>query len=79
MNHIKPFTGVLGRNSRIICDELLAEDESISPTLKQTIVPWALISIDPRLPEKVERDFGHLMKNNVTLAELQITIFQQIP
>lgn len=54
-------------------------DGVLSPMLEQTIVLWALMTIDQRLPSKVERVFGHLMINNVTLADLQIKIFQEIP
>lgn len=60
-------------------DKVLQSDEKISPTLEQTIVLWALMMIDKRLPDKVDREFGHLMVGNTTLADLQVQIFQKIP
>ena len=57
----------------------LTNDERMSPTIESTIVLWALMAIDSRLPAKVDKEFGHLMKENTTLADLQVSIFQRIP
>merc|ERR1719244_1743403 len=54
-------------------------DEKISPIMERTIVLWSLIMVDKRLPDKVDREFGHLMVDGTTLADLQVKIFQQIP
>ena len=51
----------------------------MSPCMEQTVVLWALREIDRRLPEKVDRDFGHLMVGNTTLADVQVQIFQKLP
>ena len=56
----------------------LKEDEIISPTFENAIVLWALERIDPRLPAKVRKDYGHLMVDDTTLADIQPTIFQNI-
>ena len=60
-------------------DKVLQSDEEMSPTFEDSIVLWALANIDNRLPNKVERDFGHLMTKHVTLKDLQNEIFQKIP
>lgn len=59
-------------------DELLKEDEKMSPTLESTIVLWALERVDPRLPLKVKKLYGHQMVSNKCLVTLQPTIFQNI-
>ena len=56
----------------------LTEDESMSPTLEATIVLWTLERIDPRLPLKVKKNYGHQMVGNQCLMSLQPTIFQNI-
>ena len=57
----------------------LPEDEIISPTFECAIMLWALEKIDPRLPSKVQKDFGFRMEGNITLIELQTPVFQAIP
>ena len=37
------------------------------------------MEIDRRLPQKVERQFGHLMVDNTTLSDIQNEIFQKVP
>ena len=56
----------------------LGEDETMSPTLEATIVLWALERIDPRLPKKVKKMYGHQMVGDHCLVSLQPTIFQNI-
>ena len=45
-------------------DEILTADEKMSPTLESTIVLWALERVDPRLPVKVKKLYGHQMVSN---------------
>ena len=68
-----------GAKVKFLNVEELDKDEAMTPCLEQAIVLWALREIDKRLPEKVDRDFGHLMTNGVTLADIQVEIFQKIP
>ena len=56
----------------------LTADEVMSPTLEATVVLWALERIDPRLPGKVKKNYGHQMVGNQCLVSLQPTIFQNI-
>ncbi len=60
-------------------NEALTEDERFSPTLENVVVLWALQLIDPRLPSQVHKAFGHQLKNNTRLIDLQSEIFDQIP
>ena len=39
---------------------------------------WALERIDPRLPKKVKKNYGHQMVGDNCLVSLQPTIFQNI-
>ena len=57
----------------------LTEDETISPTYECTIMMWALEKLDPRLPNKIKKDFGFRMEGDVTLMDLQTDIFQAVP
>ena len=57
----------------------LREDETISSSFESTIVLWSLEKIDPRLPARVAKLYGHQMTGNKTLVDLQSTIFQDIP
>ena len=57
----------------------LREDEVISSSFECTIVLWCLEKIDPRLPTRVSKLYGHQMTGNKTLFDLQSTIFQDIP
>ena len=59
--------------------EKLLVDEKITPTLEATIVLWALERIDPRLPAKVQKQYGHQLVLNRCLVTLQPVIFQNIP
>ena len=45
-------------------DLLLTEDEKLSPSFENAIVLWALDKIDPRLPAKVKKDYGHQRTSN---------------
>ena len=58
---------------------LLTEDEKLSPSFENAIVLWSLDKIDPRLPSKVKKDYGHQMTGDSTLKDLQPTIFENIP
>ena len=51
-------------------DEVLSADEKMTPTLEATIVLWALERIDPRLPMKVQKVYGHQMEGNKCLVTL---------
>ena len=57
----------------------LDEDERFSPTLENVFVLWALQLIDARLPSHVHKVFGHQLKDNTRLVDLQQQIFDQIP
>ena len=57
----------------------LREDETISPTFESAIMMWALEKIDPRLPSKVQKDFGFRMEGDTTLIDLQTAVFQAVP
>lgn len=59
-------------------DQPLAEDEQLSPSFENAIVLWALKEIDPRLPLRVKKNYGHQMTGNTTLKDLQPIIFQNI-
>ena len=59
-------------------DLLLTEDEKLSPSFENAIVLWALDKIDPRLPAKVKKDYGHQMTGDTTLKDLQPVIFENI-
>ena len=59
-------------------NQLLTADESMSPTLEAAIVLWALERIDPRLPRKVKKNYGHQMVGDNCIVSLQPTIFQNI-
>ena len=57
----------------------LEEDELFSPTLENVAVLWALQLIDSRLPAQVHKVFGHQLRDNTRLIDLQHQIFDQIP
>ena len=59
-------------------DQVLTADEKLTPSFENAIILWALKEIDPRLPNKVKKTFGHQMTGNVTLKDLQPLIFQNI-
>ena len=56
----------------------LDEDEKLSPSFENAIVLWTLEKIDPRLPAKIKKDYGHQMTGDVTLKDLQPVIFENI-
>ena len=56
----------------------LTKDEQLSPSFENSIVLWSLDKIDPRLPAKVKKNYGHQMTANTTLKDLQPVIFQNI-
>ena len=60
-------------------DERLTADEQLSPSFEDSIVLWALEKIDPRLPEKVRRDYEHYLTDDCYLSDLHPRIFQSIP
>lgn len=60
-------------------NEVLDQDEEMSPTLENTIVMMWLERIDPRLPSKVSTTFAHQMVGNMSLRDLQPTISARIP
>ena len=60
-------------------DTRLNEDEKMGPTTECLIVYMALERIDSRLPNEIDRVFGHLMNDNTTLIDLQTEIFSYIP
>lgn len=57
----------------------LEEDERYTPTLENVTILWALQLIDPRLPAQVNKIFGHQLRGNIRLVDLQHQIFDQIP
>eukprot|EP00092_Neocalanus_flemingeri_P057498 GFUD01068343.1.p1 GENE.GFUD01068343.1~~GFUD01068343.1.p1 ORF type:complete len:398 (-),score=107.92 GFUD01068343.1:150-1343(-) len=57
----------------------LQEDESLNSSFESTIVLWTLEKIDPRLPARVAKLYGHQMTGDKTLIDLQSTIFQDVP
>ena len=59
-------------------DFVLTEDEKLSPSFENAIVLWSLKEIDPRLPKKVKKNYGHQMTGDVTLKDLQPIVFQNI-
>lgn len=60
-------------------NKVLHEDEQLSPSFENAIVLWSLEKIDPRLPAKVKKNYGHQMTGNTTLRDIQPVIFENIP
>ena len=56
----------------------LDADEKLSPSFENAIVLWALDRIDPRLPAKVKKNYGHQMTGDVTLKDIQPVVFENI-
>ena len=56
----------------------LTEDEKLTPSFENAIVLWSLEKIDPRLPAKVKKEYGHQMTGDMTLRDLQPVIFENI-
>ena len=59
-------------------DFVLTEDEKLSPSFENAIILWTLEKIDPRLPDKVKKNYGHQMTGNVTLKDIQPVVFENI-
>ena len=59
-------------------DAVLAEDEKLSPSFENAIILWTLEKIDPRLPGKVKKNYGHQMVGDVTLKDIQPVVFENI-
>ena len=57
---------------------VLTEDEKLSPSFENAIILWALEKIDPRLPSKVKKTYGHQMHGDVTLKDIQPVVFENI-
>ena len=57
---------------------MLTEDEKLSPSFENAIILWTLEKIDPRLPDKVKKNYGHQMTGNVTLKDIQPVVFENI-
>ena len=60
-------------------NDVLEEDEELSPTLENFIVLTWLERIDPRLPDKTAAAFGHQITGNTSLRDLQPEICVRIP
>ena len=60
-------------------DTVLLENEQLSPSFENAIVLWSLEKIDPRLPAKVKKNYGHQMTGDVTLKDIQPIVFENIP
>ena len=60
-------------------NDVLEEDEELSPTLENFIVLTWLERIDPRLPDKTAATFGHQITGNTSLRDLQPEICVRIP
>ena len=58
--------------------EKLTQDEKMSPTLEAIMVLWALERINPGLPAKVQKLYGHQMTGDTCLVTLQPKIFKNI-
>ena len=56
----------------------LTEDEKLTPSFENAIVLWALEKIDPRLPGKVKKSYGHQMTGDITLKDIQPIVFENI-
>ena len=65
-NHLKP-------------GDVMEADETMSPSLEDSIVLWTLEKIDPRLPAMVARDYEHRLDKTTHLVDLATTIFQRAP
>lgn len=59
--------------------EILSEDEILSPTFEEVIILWCLEKINPSLPSIVKETFSNQLKGNTSLKEIHEEIFQVIP
>ena len=57
----------------------MTEDEKVTPTTECLLISIALERIDSRLPDEIDRIFGHRMNDGTTLIDLQSEIFSYIP
>ena len=57
---------------------VLTEDEKLTPSFENAIILWTFEKIDPRLPAKDKRDYGHQMTGNITLKDVQPVMFESI-
>ena len=60
-------------------NKVLDQDEQVPPTTECLLVYMALERIDSRLPNEIDRIFGHRMDDSTTLIDLQSEIFSYIP
>ena len=81
---IKHFTNNIGLLLSTICENkviglnIKTDDEKLTPSFENAIVLWSLEKIDPRLPSKVKKDYGHQMTGDTTLKDVQPIIFENI-
>lgn len=59
--------------------DILKEDEKLSPSFEDAIFIWCLEKIDPRLPNKVRKEYEGRLHGNCFLWNLQAMILQAIP
>ena len=79
--YLASFINNLRKQGDVVCYKnnlTLLEDEKLTRTFENAIVLWALDKIDPRLPAKVKRNYGHQMTGNKTLCDVQPVIFEHI-
>ena len=50
----------------------MTEDEKVTPTTECLLISIALERIDSRLPDEIDRIFGHRMNDGTTLIDLQL-------
>jgi len=60
-------------------DDILLEDEVISPTFDEIIMIWSLEKINPHLPQLVQVTFSDQLCHGTSLKDLQEDIFEFIP
>ena len=60
-------------------DDIMLEDEKISPTFENIIILWCLEKIDPCLPNFIKDTFINQLQTNISLLDIHNEIFQVIP
>ena len=60
-------------------DDIMLEDEIISPTFENIIILWCLEKIDPCLPNFIKDTFINQLQTNISLLDIHNEIFQVIP
>jgi len=60
-------------------EQLLLEDEMLTPTFEDIIVLWCLEKISPHLPIEVDKNYHEQLMGDYSLKDLQEEIFQNIP